>query len=180
MSDIQGSGTMSDAFSAGSMSATANNSNSTALTSPQELLNFPIRALHKVESFAFYTLPKNIIRYSGLEDMAVRVWSGDLFADDATTTQGASSAGAAVRGGGGGGGGAAAGGGGGGATGTDESGINFGDVFETVRKFGGFFSYIASRWSYACFVVVSGFVLLFSTYFTLKSNSNCSFFFIML
>ena len=174
MSDIHGSGTTSDNSFSPSMTTAAN---STTSMSPHELLTFPIRALHKVESFAFYTLPRNIVRLSGLEDIAIRVWSRDLFADDAAT-QGAPSAGAAVGGGGGGAGAAAAAGGGGGATASEESGINFSDVFETVRKFGGFFSYIASRWSYACFVVVGVYPSSsFFCSFTLHSRvSDCSLF----
>ena len=117
----------------------------------QDLLTFPLRAFYKVESFAFFTLPKNIIRLSGLEDMAARAWGADFFADDIVASQRATAAGAGAASAG------AAGDAGDAMTGSaavGDGGVHLGDVFDTLRKLGGFFSYIASRWSYACFVVV--------------------------
>ena len=117
-----------------------------------DLLAFPLRAFYRVETFAFSTVPRNLIRMSGLEDMAMRVWGADLFAE--VPSQGAADAAAAAAAGDATTAGPAPG---------AEDGFNFGDIFDTVRKFGGFFSYIASRWSYTCFVVVRFFSLFSST-----------------
>ena len=34
------------------------------------------------------------------------------------------------------------------------SGLSFGDMLQSVRRFSGLFSYVTSRWSLACFAVV--------------------------
>lgn len=36
------------------------------------------------------------------------------------------------------------------------SGHHIADIFQAIRRFSGFFSYLTSRWSLACFTVVSG------------------------
>jgi hypothetical protein len=37
----------------------------------------------------------------------------------------------------------------------ERSGLSLGDLLQSARRFSGFFSYVTSRWSLACFAVVS-------------------------
>lgn len=126
------------AVAATSSPVLSQHSNSTT-SLPRELLVSPLRALYKIETFTFFTLPRQTARLLGLDGMAAQLWSRTLgtgFSEGDATSQVAANAGTAA----------------------EDGGINFADVFETLRKLGGFFTYITSRWSLACFTVVCSFV----------------------
>ena len=111
------------------------------LSSSRDILTFPFRAIYRADTFAFSTLPRQAARLVGLDHMASHIMdynSGTGLGGDAVA--------AGTQAMGDGAGAAAAG---------QESGMSFTDVFQAVRKFSGFFSYLTSRWSLACFTVVS-------------------------
>lgn len=110
---------------------------------PRELLALPLRALHQAETFTFATLPRHIARLVGLENMATHFWSRVLGAGlieggtAEAATQAAAGAGEGVA-----------------DAAAQVGGIRFIDILDGMKKFGGFFSYVTSRWSLACLTVV--------------------------
>lgn len=110
------------------------------LSSSRDVLTFPFRAIYRADKFAFTTLPRNIAKFVGLEGIASQLMEN-------TSGSGAAAA-AGTQASGDGMAGAAA------ATGS-ESGSFITDFFITLKRLSGFFSYLTSRWSLACFTVVS-------------------------
>lgn len=111
------------------------------LSSSRDVLTFPFRAVYRADAFAFSTLPRQVARLVGLEGMASQLLensSGTGEAAVAAGTQAAEAVGDTAAG-------AAA----------QDSGFHIVDLFHTLRRLSGFFSYLTSRWSLACFTVVS-------------------------
>ncbi|KAK2736437.1 hypothetical protein FQN55_001613 [Onygenales sp. PD_40] len=111
-------------------------------SSSQELVLYPLRVVYQAEVFMFVTAPRGVLRFLGLEstvanmiDSAAGMVGGVGPERDATGVAGAVAAAAGAE------------------TVADGSGFNVGDFIYSVRKFGGFFSYMTSRWSIACFAV---------------------------
>lgn len=162
MADIQNLSTVSSASAAAASSAGFSQYANTSTSLPRELLGLPLRALYRVESFTFNTLPRHFARLTGLEDTASHIWSRalrtGLFDGDTAVaaTQTATNAGGVAE--------AAA----------QETGVTFADIFDAIRRFGGFFSYITSRWSFACFTVV-GLPRLRNTHCGLSYNGDLTF-----
>ncbi|KGY15189.1 hypothetical protein PABG_11975 [Paracoccidioides brasiliensis Pb03] len=109
----------------------------------QDLLLTPLRVIYQAEVFIFVTAPRSILRFLRLEtvvanmiDNATGVVGGVGLAGDEAVIAAAAVDGAGVA-----------------ADAADASRFNFGDLLHNVRKFGGFFSYMTSRWSIACFAV---------------------------
>jgi hypothetical protein len=115
-----------------------------AARSLQELVKLPLRAVYQAEIFAFVTIPQSLARLVGFENVVntilmgntrtIRV--GDTVAATATPTA------ASI-----------------GLEGATEAGVNnlgssFSHFFHAMKRFSGFFSYMMSRWSLACFFVV--------------------------
>ncbi|OXV10169.1 hypothetical protein Egran_02074 [Elaphomyces granulatus] len=114
-----------------------------AARSLQELVKLPLRAVYQAEIFAFVTIPQSLARLVGFENVVntilmgntrtIRV--GDTVAATATPTA------ASI-----------------GLEGATEAGVNnlgssFSHFFHAMKRFSGFFSYMMSRWSLACFFV---------------------------
>ena len=115
------------------------------LSSSRDILTFPFRAIYRADTFAFSTLPHRAARLVGLDNMASQILdygSGTGLGGEAVAagTQAAAEA---------------MGDGAGAAATGQESGMGITDVFHALRRFSGFFSYLTSRWSLACFTVVS-------------------------
>ncbi|KAH8696306.1 putative ubiquitin-protein ligase [Talaromyces proteolyticus] len=124
----------------GSVFANATTYNNGSL-SPLALLKYPLHAIRQVEAFTFATLPQNVARLVGLDTLldngAGR--EGDNMAAAvvaAATTAGADRAAEGLADGF-----------------VGESSFNFTDILQAMRRFSGFFSYMTSRWSIACFSV---------------------------
>ncbi|PWY68437.1 hypothetical protein BO70DRAFT_323288 [Aspergillus heteromorphus CBS 117.55] len=112
-------------------------------SSSSELLSLPLRGLHRAEAFAFSTLPTQIARIVGLQDMATRFWGtapGTGLEGDAVVLATQTAAEVAREG-------VVE------AAAQAESGLHFSDILQAFVKFSGFFSYLTSRWSLACFTV---------------------------
>ena len=117
------------------------------LPSTKELLLLPLRIVYRVEIFVFVTLPRQIFRLIGLESVAASLVGGaaglaeghGLPMDTASAIAATAGAGAD---------GAAA------VDAANTSWFGVGELLQSLRKFGGFFSYMTSRWSLACIVVV--------------------------
>lgn len=118
------------------------------LSSSRDLLSVPFRAIYRADTYAFSTLPRQVAKLVGLGNVAAQLMddttaSGGAVGGEtvaraaAETVMGEGTAGAAA---------AAAG---------QESGFHIADFFHTLRRLSGFFSYLTSRWSLACFTVVS-------------------------
>lgn len=143
MADIQRLSTVSSASAAAASSAGFSQYANTSISLPRELLGLPLRALYRVESFTFNTLPRHFARLTGLEDIASHIWGRalrtGLFDGDTATaaTQTTINAGGGVA-----------------EAAAQETGVTFADIFDAIRSFGGFFSYVTSRWFFACFAVV--------------------------
>ncbi|PYI11512.1 hypothetical protein BO78DRAFT_457888 [Aspergillus sclerotiicarbonarius CBS 121057] len=121
-------------------SITAHSSLSSA---SRELLSLPFRGLHQVEAFTFSTLPRQVAKLVGLQEMATRFWgtsSGTGLETDAVVLATQTAAEAAREG-------VVD------AASQVESSLHFSDILQAVMKFSGFFSYLTSRWSLACFTV---------------------------
>lgn len=114
------------------------------LSSPRELLTLPLRGLRQAENLAFSTLPRQLSRLVGLPDMATRI-SGHAPATgseaDAVVAATQAAAGAAREGMVD-------------AAAQGETGVYLAEFLQAMRRFSGFFSYLTSRWSLACFTVV--------------------------
>lgn len=119
------------------------------LSSSRDLLSVPFRAIYRADTYTFSTLPRQVAKLVGLGNVAAQLMDdttasggavgGETMARAAAETvvgEGAASAAAAA------------------ATG-QESGFHIADFFHTLRRLSGFFSYLTSRWSLACFTVVS-------------------------
>ncbi|KAL2799880.1 hypothetical protein BJX66DRAFT_292875 [Aspergillus keveii] len=116
-----------------------------ATSSPRDLLSLPLRGIQRAESFAFSFLPGRVARLVGLQNMTTSFWStpGTGLERDvvAAATQAAGAAGAAaseavVE-----------------AAAQPNSSLHLTDFLQAAVKFSGFFSYLTSRWSLACFTV---------------------------
>ncbi|OJD16195.1 hypothetical protein AJ78_03627 [Emergomyces pasteurianus Ep9510] len=115
----------------------------------QELLLYPLRVIYQAEVFMFVTAPRSTLRILGLESVVANMINGAtgaLGGGAGLGTDAADVAGAAVAA-------AAADGAGIGTDSGSAAGLNIGDLLHNMRKFGGFFSYMTSRWSIACFAV---------------------------
>ncbi|KAF7121567.1 hypothetical protein CNMCM5793_009037 [Aspergillus hiratsukae] len=113
------------------------------LSSPRELLTLPLRGLRQAENLAFSTLSRQLSRLVGLSDMATQI-SGHA----PVTGSGADAVVAATQ--------AAAGAAREGivdAAAQGETGVYLAEFLQAMRRFSGFFSYLTSRWSLACFTV---------------------------
>lgn len=124
--------------------ATSGANTKSLLSSSRDVLTFPFRAIYRADKFAFTTLPRHVAKFVGLEGMASQLMentSGTGTAAAAAGTQAAGVMGEGMAG-------AAA------ATGS-ETGSYITDLFVTLKRLSGFFSYLTSRWSLACFTVVS-------------------------
>ncbi|OAX85385.1 hypothetical protein ACJ72_00233 [Emergomyces africanus] len=116
----------------------------------QKLLLYPLRVIYQAEVFIFVTAPLSALQFLGLETVVANMINGATGAlgggaglgTDAVDVAG----GAAVAA-------AGADGAGVGADAAVAAGLNIGDLLHNMRKFGGFFSYMTSRWSIACFAV---------------------------
>jgi hypothetical protein len=98
----------------------------------RELLKLPLRAVYQAEVFAFVTVPQSLTRLVGLEAVVNPALVGNIWAggeDRAAAMAGAEA-------------------------GVDDTGLSFTDFLQAMRRFSGFFSYMTSRWSLACFCVV--------------------------
>ncbi|KKZ64395.1 hypothetical protein EMCG_09618 [[Emmonsia] crescens] len=117
--------------------------------SSQDLLLYPLRIIYQAEVFMFVTAPRSVLQFLGLETVVANMIEGAAGAlgGGAGLGRDAGVAGVAAV--------AAAGADGVGvvANGAVASGFNMGDFLHNMRKFGGFFSYMTSRWSIACFAV---------------------------
>ncbi|KAI2991580.1 ThiF family protein [Aspergillus niger] len=111
-------------------------------SSSRELLSLPFRGLYQAEAFTFSTVPKQIAKLVGLQDMATRFWGAapgtGLEPEAVLATQTAAEA---VRDG------VVD------AAAQADSSLHFSDILQAVMKFSGFFSYLTSRWSLTCFTV---------------------------
>lgn len=100
----------------------------------------------------FVTAPRSVLQFLGLETVVANMIEGAAGALGGGAGLGRDAAGvagvAAVAAAGADGVGVA-------ANAAVASGFNMGDFLHNMRKFGGFFSYMTSRWSIACFAVVS-------------------------
>ncbi|KAL2870659.1 putative ubiquitin-protein ligase (Asi3) [Aspergillus lucknowensis] len=113
-----------------------------ASLAPRDLLSLPLRGLQRAESFAFSFLPGRISRLVGLQDMAANFWNAPGAGPErnvvAAATQAVGDAAreavaeAAIQ---------------------PDSSLHFTDFLQAAIKFSGFFSYLTSRWSLACFTV---------------------------
>ncbi|PGH08095.1 hypothetical protein AJ79_06095 [Helicocarpus griseus UAMH5409] len=101
---------------------------------------YPLRVVYQAEVFMFVTVPRNALRYLGLERIITNMIDG------ATGVVGGAGAGGDVAG-------AAGAAAVGAADAAGASGYNFADLSHNMVKFGGIFSYMTSRWSIACFAV---------------------------
>jgi hypothetical protein len=116
-------------------------------SSARAVVLFPLRVLYRAETLAFRTVPRNIARLAGLENLSTSLWGGAAATVGETgLADGAAAAarGAADMAGEGVGDAVARGG-----------GFHFSDLLQTMRKLGGFFSYLTSLWSFACLIEVS-------------------------
>ncbi|KAF7176205.1 hypothetical protein CNMCM7691_001921 [Aspergillus felis] len=151
MSFVQDTATVLATPAATASSSAMQSVNSTAITtaqysllsSPRELLTLPLRGLRQAESLAFSTLPRQLSRLVGLRDMATRI-SGHapVTGSEADAMVAATQA---VAG--------AAGEGMADAAAQTETGVYLAEFLQAMRRFSGFFSYLTSRWSLACFTV---------------------------
>jgi hypothetical protein len=114
------------------------------LSSPRELFTLPLRGLRQAERLAFSALPRQLSRLVGLPDMATRI-SGHAPVTGSEADAVVAATQAVAR---------AAGEGMADAAAQTESGVYLAEFLQAMRRFSGFFSYLTSRWSLACFTVV--------------------------
>ncbi|KAL5341180.1 hypothetical protein BJX70DRAFT_76776 [Aspergillus crustosus] len=111
-------------------------------STPRDLLSLPLRGLQRAESFAFSFIPRRIARLVGVRDVATRflgtAGAGPERNVMAAATQAAGEAAreAVVE-----------------VAAQPDTSLHFTDLLQTAIKFSGFFSYLTSRWSLACFTV---------------------------
>ncbi|GFF24295.1 hypothetical protein IFM58399_00608 [Aspergillus lentulus] len=151
MSFVQDTATILATPAATASSAAMQSVNSTAITtaqysllsSPRELLTLPLRGLRQAESLAFSTIPRQLSRLVGLPDMATRIsghapgTGSEADAVVAATQAVAGAAGERMAD----------------AAAQTETGVYLTEFLQAMRRFSGFFSYLTSRWSLACFTV---------------------------
>lgn len=124
--------------------SSATNLTTSILSSPRDLLALPFRGLYQAEHFAFSTLPRRLGRLVGLQEMATLFGGGGAGTGPvgdvavATTHAAANAAREGVAE----------------AAGQADTGHHLTDILQALIKFSGFFSYLTSRWSLACFTVV--------------------------
>jgi hypothetical protein len=120
-----------------------------ATSTPRDLLSLPLRGFQRAESFAFSFLPGRVARLVGLQNATTSFWSTPSTGPErnvvAAATQAAGAIGAA---------GAAASEAVVEAAAQPNSSLQLTDFLQAAVKFSGFFSYLTSRWSLACFTVV--------------------------
>ncbi|KAI9039573.1 putative ubiquitin-protein ligase (Asi3) [Aspergillus affinis] len=121
----------------------------TSVLSPRDLLALPFRGLYQAEHFAFSTLPRRLGRLVGLQQMATLFGGGGAGAAPAgdvaaATAQAANVAREGVAE----------------AVGQADTGSHFADILQALIRFSGFFSYLTSRWSLACFTTSPDYSLL--------------------
>lgn len=104
--------------------------------SPRHLLSLPFRAL---PGFSVTALPRRVAKLVGLESMATRILgrAADTGLEGAAQMAG-EAAGEGVA-----------------EAAVQESGLRMTDIFHAITRFSSFFAYMTSRWSLACFSVVS-------------------------
>ncbi|KAL2830559.1 hypothetical protein BDW59DRAFT_18533 [Aspergillus cavernicola] len=111
-------------------------------STPRDLLSLPLRGLQRAETFAFSSIPRRVARFIGIQGMATYFWSTPGAGPErevvAAATQAAGEAAreAVVE-----------------AAGQPDTSLHFTDFLQAAIKFSGFFSYLTSRWSLACFTV---------------------------
>lgn len=111
----------------------------------QELVKFPLRAVYQAEIFAFVTIPQSLARLIGFENVVETILMGNTRATrvgDTVAAAAATTTAANI-----------------GLEGATEAGVNspgssFSHFLHAMKRFSGFFSYMMSRWSLACFSVV--------------------------
>jgi hypothetical protein len=114
---------------------TLNNTISNNISYPLLLLKVPWQAIQQVETFTFVTLPHNVARFAGLDVLFGNgAGEGELAAAAAATGANHIAEGIAENAG-------------------ADAAFNMTDFFQAMRRFSGFFSYMTSRWSLACFSV---------------------------
>lgn len=133
----------------GHMKASASNATLSLNPSPKDLLMAVPRAIARVGSFAFFTMPERIDGLLGLRNggSIIAEATGERANKTVLTTlseissvQGIATAtpeGFTATGG------------------TQGSGLSHSFTFQHVRNFGGIFTYITSRWALSCFTLVS-------------------------
>lgn len=110
-------------------SSAVNNSTSFTGTSPR--LTLP-------DTNTLFALPRQVAKLVGLENMATRILgrATDVGMENNVAAAG-QTAGEGVA-----------------ETAAEEAGLRIADIFNAMRRFSGFFAYMTSRWSLACFSVV--------------------------
>ena len=106
--------------------------------------------MYRAEVLVFVTIPREIVRILGLNRAVDFLVDGamDIFGEGAGGADGGAGEAVAAAIAGGADGSAA-------ADVADASGSRLAGVIDNARRFSGFFSYVTSRWSLACFAVVS-------------------------
>ncbi|KAL4977634.1 hypothetical protein BDW66DRAFT_31610 [Aspergillus desertorum] len=100
------------------------------------------RGLQRAESYAFFLVPERLLRMTGYRELQAFVWNTFGVGPEmravaaATEAAGEHAREAAVE-----------------AVAQPDTGIHFTDLLQGAIKFSGFFSYLTSRWSLACFTV---------------------------
>ena len=99
------------------------------------------------DTLTISSLPRHVAKLVGLENMATRILghASDAEAASDVVTAAQTAGGAAGEGMA--------------EAAAQESGLRIADIFHAMRRFSGFFSYLTSRWSLACFSVVCIFLL---------------------
>ncbi|KAL3459456.1 hypothetical protein BJX64DRAFT_264919 [Aspergillus heterothallicus] len=111
-------------------------------STPRDLLSLPLRGLQRAESFAFSFLPTRVAKLVGLHNVTTNPWSMSSAGPErnvvaaATQAVGEAAREAVVE-----------------AATQPDSSLHLTDFLQAAIKFSGFFSYLTSRWSLACFTV---------------------------
>jgi len=138
---LQGAGTIPAATNTTSLASAVPFLNTTSTS--RDLLSLPLRGLQRAESFAFSFLPGRVARLVGLQDVATNFWSTPGAGPErnvvaaATQAVGEAAREAVVE-----------------AAAQPDSSLHLTDFLQAAIRFSGFFSYLTSRWSLACFAVV--------------------------
>ncbi|KAL2819784.1 putative ubiquitin-protein ligase [Aspergillus granulosus] len=137
---LQGAGASPAATNTSSLASAMQHLNVTS--TPRDLLSLPLRGLQRAESFAFSFLPGRVARLVGLQDVTTNLWNAPPGAGPernvvAAATQAVGEAAReAVE-----------------AAAQPDSSLHLTDFLQAAIRFSGFFSYLTSRWSLACFTV---------------------------
>ncbi|KAL4863971.1 hypothetical protein BDV12DRAFT_176802 [Aspergillus spectabilis] len=144
MTSVPGAETLSAAANASAVPSSVPSLNLSS--TPRDLLSLSLRGLQRAESFAFSFIPRRIARFVGGQDVATHFRNTAGAGPErnvvaaATQVAGEAARDAAVE--------AAAQ-----AAVQADTSLHFSDLLQTAIKFSGFFSYLTSRWSLACFTV---------------------------